>query len=89
MTEAIRLLLTTISAILTARGEDRLADYIDLAETLIREGSDAANELRELTLQIQTMVAEDRGPTDDELADVRTRRDALVAQLDAARNDPG
>jgi hypothetical protein len=89
MTEAIRLLLTTISAILTARGEDRLADYIDLAETLIREGSDAADELRELTLQIQTMVAEDRGPTDDELADVRTRRDALVAQLDAARGDPG
>ncbi len=85
MADAIRLMLTTIAAILGARGEHQLAEYINLAESLIREGDDAAEELEELANQIQTMVREDRGPTPEELGAVRTRRQELRDILDDAR----
>lgn len=87
MPTAIISLLNVLGGILTARGEDTLGQYAKLAASLVREGDDASDELKELVAEMEAMVEEGRDPTDDEVLAVRTRRQQLSDAIQAGAGD--
>ena len=88
MGTGILALLNVISTILAGRGHDDMAEYVGLARNLIREGSDVSDALQALADELQTMVDEDRDPTEFERATVRDKREELSTRIQAAAGDP-
>lgn len=78
---AIQLLLAALADLARSRGQDDLAEYIELAGTIAAATSDDKAQFAALTAEIQAMVAEGRGPTGEEITTVRARRQELSAQI--------
>lgn len=84
----IQLLLAALADLARAKGQDDLAEYLDLAGTITAATADDKAKFAELTAEIQAMVAEGRGPTVDEINTVRARRAELSAQIRALGDTP-
>lgn len=74
-------LLASVASVLALRGQGDLAEVVRLVSLLLRETGDASNELDKLTAKLETMVAEGRGPTPEEAAVVRAKREALSSEI--------
>jgi len=92
MFESISRFLAVAAALVEARGANAgVAEILRYGAVLTREGPDARERLDRVTEQVQAMIAEDRDPTETELATIREARGVLV---DRIRNvdlggDPG
>jgi hypothetical protein len=87
MNLAIQLLLTTLGAILQKRGQEDLADYLELAGSLIRIGTNGLDELEALTQEIQAMADAGLEPTAEQRAKVVARRTELARAFQDAREE--
>jgi hypothetical protein len=87
MPTAIITLLNVLGSLLTARGQEDLGEYARLAASLVREGDDAHDELKLLSLELQDMVDQNRDPTTEEALAVTTRRKELSAAIQAGAGD--
>lgn len=79
----IQLLLAALADFARSRGQEDLAQYLELAAVTHRAVGDDKAKFAELTEEIKLMVAEDRGPTEAERTAVRTRRRELSEQIRA------
>jgi hypothetical protein len=73
----IQLLLAALADLARSKGQDDIAEYLDLAGTITAATRDDKEQFAALTAEIQAMVAEGRGPTESELTTVRNRRAEL------------
>lgn len=65
--------------------------WLDMIAAFIEQGSVAASELNFLKMQIQTMVRENREPTDDEWSELKERSDAahdIIQNADLGEPEP-
>lgn len=82
MFESISRFLAVAAALVEARGANAgVAEILRYGAVLTREGPDARERLDRVTEQVQAMIAEDRDPTDVELAEVRARREELSGRI--------
>lgn len=58
--------------------------WLDMIAAFIEQGGVGVQELNALKLQIQTMVRENREPTDEEWADLQARSDAAHEAIQSA-----
>lgn len=87
MLELITVLLQSLSAIasdpaLGYRGA-AVKSVLDLAALAISRGTEGADQLKELAAQVKAMADEEREPTKDEWAALKTRSDAAHATIQA------
>lgn len=87
--EIIALLLRTIVNAIGNNSGDKakvkqITDYVGLGATLIEQGTDTVNKLKELTAKVQEFVDQNRAPTDDEFADLQYRSDQAHKRIQAA-----
>ena len=64
--------------------------WLDMIAAIIERGAESAAELNILKMQIQTMVQEDREPTEDEWASLQERSDAAhdaIQSVDLGEDD--
>lgn len=85
----IHLLLMALADFARERGQDDLAEYLDLAAVTHSAVGDDKEKFAELTAEIQAMVAEGRGPNQTERDAVRARRKELSDQIQALTSDGG
>lgn len=82
MLQLIARLLAVASVIVETKTEnDDIAEILALAGLLVRQGDSARQKLEDLVAQVETMVAEDRDPTEDEMMEIRADREALSARI--------
>lgn len=82
MFEAISRFLFVASALLEARGATaKVTEILRYGAVLTREGPRAQRRLESVTEQVQAMIAEDRDPTEAELATIREARGVLVDRI--------
>lgn len=62
---------------------DTLKQFLELGSTLAQRGEAAAEDLKALIAEIQTMVSEGRSPTVEELQSWRDRSDAAHESIQA------
>lgn len=76
-------LLRAISSVSGVGGVAGVAvgTLLNFGADLIDKGEEGAAELESLNVQVQTMVTENRGPTDDELNALKARSDAAHAAI--------
>lgn len=85
----IQLLLAALADFARERGQDDIAQYIDLAVVIHKAVGDDKAQFAALTAEIQAMVAEGRGPNEAELKTVRERRSELSEQIRALPGSDG
>lgn len=87
MPTAIISLLNVLGGLLTSRGHGDLGQYARLAASLVREGDDGNQAIKDLVLEMENMVDEHRDPTEEEVEDVRQRRKNLSDAIQAGAGD--
>lgn len=73
-------------------GHVRLAEASELLAllgTLIAEGDDAYDDLKEFTAEVELMAAQNRAPTDVEWANMRARQKSAHDRLQAVKKELG
>ncbi|MGI9250733.1 MAG: hypothetical protein ACR2PR_06010 [Pseudohongiellaceae bacterium] len=82
-------LLSTIAAAAIREniGDDSIAEILSIASALINRGVSASTELEALQAQVQMFVDQDREPTEDEWAQLRSRSDAAHATIQSTPVD--
>lgn len=86
----IQLLLAALADFARGRGQDDLAEYLDLAVVTHQAVGDDKEKLAELAAEIRAMIADGlRGPSDAELQAVRDRRRELSEQIRALPGSDG
>lgn len=71
-------------------GHVRLAEaseLLGLLGTLIAEGDDAYDDLKEFTAEVELMAAQNRAPTDVEWANMRARQKSAHDRLQAVKDE--
>jgi hypothetical protein len=63
------------------------SELLGILGTLISQGDDALDDLKEFTAAIERMAAEGRPPSDDEWSIMRARSDDAHARLQAAKEE--
>lgn len=66
----------------------KYAEILEFLARLVERGNAATDELRKLRTEVETMVQENRPPTDDEVARWKARSDAAHADLQSMRDRP-
>lgn len=79
----LQTLLAALADLARSNGQDDLAEYLDLSGVIIGATKDDREQLAALTVEIQAMVNEGRGPTEAERVSVRDRRRQLSEQIRA------
>jgi len=75
-------LLGSVAAVMAIRGQGDTAELVRLVAVLVGKGSQSSAELDALADKIEVMVAEGRGPTEEEIAAVRERRKTLITEIE-------
>lgn len=98
MKEWVQVILVTLQSLTTlsrnpgfaGHGQanlERITEYLVLLTTLVEEGEDSYQELKELSEKVKGLVAEERGPTRDEIIELRTRSQSARDRLQRVKEE--